>query len=289
MTLGPLVGELSGQCRYSQQGDAIWLTQVNSDPAKISLDEQGRRGDEIPGVFRGKIDPQHAFAGIWTSGNGEESQPFHLDRVADLVHLSNENKRYKITSTYPQFLNPTPFHTALNKLLANRAKKEMGDVVKEYDKTTSEPDPGPLPCESSVGMDVVYSDDSLISICSEAYEYTGGAHGNTGYNAILYTWRNNQLVELHAKDFLQPDSRDSLNALLLADLQRQKAANAKDVVSIKTSDLVINPTSEGLLFTFGPYEVDCYAAGTFSVVLPYKSLTDIINPKSEIAKMVKAR
>jgi hypothetical protein len=275
-----------GSYRYMLYGKPIPLTQVSSDPAKIVLDEQGDRDeyDKVTGVFRGSFAADRSFIGTWSNPDGTRSLDFHLQRFADVVQQKTECARYKAQACYPQFTGDSPFTRALNARLTDIIKSAYAGSVKEMDETTKQPDPGPLPYEEADDTDVVFGDDSFVSLLSESYSYTGGAHGNTGYQAVNLLWKDNHLIELHNQDLIDPDSRAQLDAVLLKALGREKAANAKDERELKFDDLVINPTSKGLLFKFGPYEVDCYAAGTFTVMIPYRDLTKVLRADGPLSR-----
>lgn len=285
MTLGMPDATIAGQYRYAAHGAPIWLTSVGKDENKIVLTESDRDG-KASGIFTGTVNDQHRFTGIWSSGDGKRTLPFDLEKIADSVRQTTETSRYKVETFYPQFVEQTPFHQALNEAIATKAKAEFASEIADDEKATHDADAGPFPYEDLTSADIIHADNSLVSICYQSYSYSGGAHGMTGYTAVTYAWQNQHLVEVDPRDQLKANSRNALDRLLVQDLNRQNAGWATQANDLKFSDLVINPTSAGLMFTFGPYQVDCYAAGTFTVLLPYKSLTEILPSDSVLSRLV---
>jgi len=60
----------------------------------------------------------------------------------------------------------------------------------------------------------------------------------------------------------------------------------EDVQSVKLSNLLINPTAEGLIFTFAPYAVDSLSAGSYTVMLPYKTIAKVVKVQSPLGRFL---
>jgi len=279
----------AGQYRYTKYGSPIWLSWEtgHDDNAEIQFKEIVPHATDVsPGHFHGSIDASHAFVGHWTSADGKRVLPFQLERTADLIQFDSRLPRYRVQRSAPQFIARTPFYTALNAMLLKEAKDAQAASVAEFEKSMRDLDDS-ASWSRSTNIDVVYADANLVSLNYERYEFTGGAHGNIAYDSAIYTWRDNTLVELDVKkDLLRGNSRSAIAALLVQDLKRQKAGWTDNAKDMKLTEMVINPTNAGLVFTFGPYEVDCYAAGTYTVMLPYKSLAGLIKPDGALERFV---
>jgi hypothetical protein len=282
----------AGQYRYAKYGSPIWLFRdKQSDLADdINLKEMVPQAQHEPaGKFHGNIGKNNAFVGNWTSADGKRVLPFNLERTADLLQFSSRTPRYKVQCSAPQFVSSSDFYTALNAKLARDAKDAHATVVTGFEKDTKDEDAAALPYEHSNSIDVVYADANLVSLCYEVYEMTGGAHGNIAYDSAIYTWRDSQLVELHIRDLFLPNSRDAIDAMIAQDLKRQTAISADSIKGAELKDLVINPTATGVVITIPPYEVGSWADGSWTVMLPYQNLTNVIKPDGPLARFVNTK
>jgi hypothetical protein len=285
MTLGVHEGEFTGQYRYSNHGAPIWLRQTgDTSNAQVHLLES-EGVDHVP-VFDGVITETQSFAGTWTSGDRKRTLKFNLPCIAELAHQASDCPRYKVETDYPQFTEKSDFYAALNAQLASDAKAQMESTVADSDKNTAGADPGPLPWESFRKTDVIYADDSLVSLCTINYEYTGGAHGNSTYDAAVYTWRDHHLLKLAIGDLLHKSALATLNNQLIKDLTRRKASWPQQAKDVKFDEEVVNPTSAGLMFTFAPYTVGPYAEGSYTVLLPYRNLDGIMKTDGVLGRFM---
>lgn len=260
-----------GQYRYSQFGPPISLRRAKASDDTLRLAEDG-------GEFHGAIDQQGRFKGKWVSADNKRTLNFDLQQVAGSSMLLSTQPHFRVQSEYPQLSGSTPFYQALNARLGDEAKKAFDATCADYRESTKVPDIGLADWESQTRAEILHADATLVSILFEDYIFTGGAHGNTNYRAANYAWIDQKLVELKPADLI-PNETDQMNVriLVVAALAGKKAAWAHDAFGIQFEKWVVNPTRTGLVFTFAPYEVDCYAAGTFTVELPYKKLAGMIS------------
>jgi len=281
-------GADDGQYRYVRFGQPVFLRDQTKPGGQIDLAEDGDRGgDSLEGHFRGTCDDDNNFAGIWTNSDGTKSYPFSLKRVDTIEKYSTSEPKYRVAASVPHFVADTPFYVALSAELRRRAREEVRSETAELRTDTSDPDSGPLPYVSTSSMELLYAADTLVSVLRQGYDYSGGAHGNYGFSAETFAWRGNKLIELHPSDLLYDDSAPQLASLIRADLKRQKASWPEQATLSKLDRMTMNPTADGLVFTFDPYEVDCFAAGSYSVMIPYSQISTCIPPQSPLAHLVR--
>jgi hypothetical protein len=127
----------------------------------------------------------------------------------------------------------------------------------------------------------------FVSLRTQSYVYSGGAHGNTSYTTR--TWRLGGPVprELRLSDLFRPNAAylPRLVPLVLADLEAQHATWVVDgqIATLGETDLALfSLTPAGLAFTFPPYAMGPYVEGTFTVVVPYRRLLDLALPGGAI-------
>lgn len=150
--------------------------------------------------------------------------------------------------------------------------------------------PHSLETEWSVAADT----PRFLALQSQTYVYTGGAHGMTGYDAVLWDKARKQESSVKAlmtsPAALSTAIRDRFCAIL--DKQRAEKRGAPVVRGdddftqcIDPMEQVLVPTSkdgkriDGLTVVVGPYSAGPYAEGSYEVALPVDAaMRDAIKP-----------
>jgi hypothetical protein len=153
-------------------------------------------------------------------------------------------------------------------------------------------DPRSLPSDSALlPNDMFYTSEmvteviswspSVVSLLDWNYEYSGGAHGNLGFES--YTWiraTDGQWRDAHLTDlFGQAVSwHQKIFDAVTKDLIRQGAgdfSNAEHVMANPISEKLLlhwNIAGDGLVISFAPYAVGPYSQGPFQVRIPWATL-----------------
>lgn len=155
----------------------------------------------------------------------------------------------------------------------------------------------------SVGYGVELLRDELVSLTIQAYSYSGGAHGLPWVQGVTLTIPEGRWLTLgdlvkpeHLKRVIQTarrELRDQWHEALFPEAEAAIAAFVEDA-SPATDDeretfsryQQFYLTPEGIVFYWNVYEVAPYAAGHQTVLLPYRSIADWIDPASPIAPLV---
>lgn len=128
---------------------------------------------------------------------------------------------------------------------------------------------------------------------SQIYCYYGGAHGGiTGTGSMTFSKETGSKVE----QFIKTDATASLQKLIRKGLI-QYYREAYDTINDKElSERLqiegtmipqpqrtpcLNATGDSLIFTYGQYEIACYADGMPSFILPVKDLTPYLTPEGK--------
>lgn len=139
--------------------------------------------------------------------------------------------------------------------------------------------------------EIVWSDETRVSVLQSWYEYTGGAHPNHGTGSALWLVPEQRTIGL--PDLFTDGSEGSPVMLVLldairADLIDQKQRRLGDVYNAEQDEMwlgdlapradsfgafTLAPSSEGeraggLIFHFDPYAVGAYAEGDYRVLVP---------------------
>ncbi|MBE7248930.1 MAG: hypothetical protein INR63_28630, partial [Actinomycetospora chiangmaiensis] len=122
----------------------------------------------------------------------------------------------------------------------------------------------------------------LLALSAETYSFTGGAHGNTGYRALLWDRKRGQPVAFQALFASWPRTLARLTRAFCPALDAERAKRRGAPVDKadmfgecpKLADQTLLPGGvRGGRFTavrvlIGPYEAGPYAEGTYELVLP---------------------
>lgn len=131
-------------------------------------------------------------------------------------------------------------------------------------------------------------DQTIVSMHVLQSEYTGGAHPNYGFDTTTVVLKNGQDHILELKELFKPGSAwlTALQPMIIAELQRREAAWIPKPGTEDYEELLGEPAlfsftiaPHGLTFYFGPYLFGPYAQGAFICRIPWKDLTNHIDPK----------
>lgn len=125
--------------------------------------------------------------------------------------------------------------------------------------------------------------DSILTVSSIIYMYTGGAHGSTVFDYASLNVESNRILTY--KDMFKPGAEKVLMPLIKEglceyfDVSMENLENQLMDVSVESLPLPQTApgfTKEGIVFQYQQYEIACYAAGAPRVVIPYEKVKDIL-------------
>lgn len=150
----------------------------------------------------------------------------------------------------------------------------------------------PFTNEISFGMKVDYNEQNLLSLSYSHYSYSGGAHGNSSTQHLVYDLKTGS--ELSLKKVLKPGYEKKFltagRAALLA------AAGAPPDAMLTEAGLFGNKLelnhnwsieADGLAFHYDPYEIACYARGYVEFTVPWSVVRPWILPDQALAPLAK--
>lgn len=161
------------------------------------------------------------------------------------------------------------------------------------DAASNDLPPTALMYDQTVEPDISFANDQVMSVVSLGYSYTGGAHGNYGYDAHTYNLKTG--AEISLADLVQPNqlqafykrvstkllaqNRDLLFPETATDIERfvkgPKATSTESQISQFGHITNWYLTNEGIVFFYNPYEIAPYAAGVQEVTLPFSEWRDL--------------
>ncbi len=212
-----------------------------------------------------------------------------------VVHRIHEQDTYprpfKVELEFPQFLPDAGDLATLNGIERAAAL----EALHEMRRLTLQGAPAEGESWSKMEMVEIQSFEvtlltaELVSYRYETYSFTGGAHGNTATKTR--TFRLNPIVSLGLEEAFV--DLDQLTALLskecIGSLEAESGAAQPDDWVRKGAgpDVMIfrrfNLTPWGLVITFDPYDVSCYAEGIRRVFIRKEDLLPMVRPESRVA------
>ena len=115
------------------------------------------------------------------------------------------------------------------------------------------------------------------------YNYAGGAHGMPRNFYITFDKENNQRMDWN--NIFPEDNRQDLEAIIMAAIVEQyyegETPQWGEYFQFALPAQAPAFTAEGLIFTYYPYEIDCYAAGLPKCVIPYNEVKTLMTPEAQ--------
>ncbi|HOI27390.1 MAG TPA: DUF3298 domain-containing protein [Paludibacteraceae bacterium] len=190
---------------------------------------------------------------------------------------------------------------ALNLETTNDPKQDIAKYVenliadykkleKIYKNDTLTDDDVTYVAEQNVSQEVTFNQDSILTIFTNTYSFSGGAHGMTIMQYANYDLRNGQKIRL--SDLFADDYSNLLTPIILGKLvQDNKVQQPTDLEQNGFIDVSeIKPTENfyldeiGITFVYNQYDIACYAMGQIKVFIPYSDLSFLILDNSRIKK-----
>ncbi|ASY37124.1 RsiV family protein [Taylorella equigenitalis] len=124
--------------------------------------------------------------------------------------------------------------------------------------------------------------NDLFMYESSQYSFIlGAAHPYTGIKQFVYDTKNNKL--LTAKDLVKEGMFEKFQKLAHAEFIKQSTANKVDKNIAKEADFFVSDNftfnTDGIIFTYNPYEILGYALGKQTVYIGYEELKDLFKPE----------
>ena len=162
-------------------------------------------------------------------------------------------------------------------------KSEWGTIEEDY----------PSCLYSVLNLHARVFNNRFVTYQQFTYEYDGGVHGYFTERLISFDHVHKQEIDYNY--LFKPESEKELLDILLEEAKKNYKYWEWDP-QITKSIVITNengkPTGdysfprpglsdEGIVFSFLPYEISCFAAGTFHFTIPYKSVQHLLTPRGK--------
>lgn len=144
--------------------------------------------------------------------------------------------------------------------------------------------------ESITGSRVLMNDGGILVYRTDAYAYTGGAHGMGMSRFLVYGME--EMKEISLQDIFHPGYHDDLSKLL--EQQFRKDAFLGDGQPLTDAGLFENfiPPSEnyfltekGIVFYYNPYSIAPYAMGARMISLGWDEIGHLLKENTPVARL----
>ncbi|CAN5303975.1 hypothetical protein BH20ACI1_BH20ACI1_01950 [soil metagenome] len=303
MTLTRDGGKLSGTYLYTKYRTDLMLDGTIDKNGKFILvesDQKGVKTGEFSGTWKEDANNNGvSLEGDWKKPKSADSIGFIANEqmidfkngaklITKTFSETNKLKRFDMSAEYPE-ISDIDAQTAakFNQLVKAEVMKALAEFKKTMTAQTAE-DLKYLPKGVNNYIDISYNvelaNDKIISLQFGDSEYGGGAHPNYSTSTLNFDLQNGR--ELKLADLFQPKSNylKVISDYSIAELKKATGEMSddnwiKEGAGAKAENFQSwNLTKKGLMFTFDPYQVAAYAAGSFSVIVPYDNLKTYLNP-----------
>lgn len=299
-------GTYSGWYCYNKIGDPIALYHTPEDSsAPIVLSEY--TDPDMNSFFRGRLNPDGHFTGIWQNGPREFEFDLQEDTAAaiqfEVFSFSDSISLFANTSHSPigmasasivwpvggaddaalQVIRGTLAPAGKDPQLAVR--EPVDTFLRDYKGNRDDVD------TSNMGMSwswsaqttarVVWNQYPLLAIEKFDYAFTGGAHGNYGSHFIAIDVAKKKV--LTAGDIFQGNWKQPVGQALEKAFRKKYKVPAADPLNkgfLFSKHIVPNDnffiTDKGVVFSYTPYEIASYAMGQITLFVPFSELKGIV-------------
>ncbi|MBO9130670.1 DUF3298 and DUF4163 domain-containing protein [Bacillus sp. 165] len=221
--------------------------------------------------------PKYVFA-----GHSEPSKAVTIE--SKIKQKKNDYFEYKLTIPVFTGVANKEFQKQLNMYYKNQMthfKTKLDKEAKKFYESALQNGWTVFPYTANADYKLTYNKSPLLSLYTNYYQYTGGAHG-------MYMWKANTFDISLAKELMLDDlfkKNSSYKAILQSEITKQIEQNKEnyfpDAIEQvnKTKDFQFFLEPEYLTVYFSLYSIAPYSSGISQFRIPYTLLVSELKPK----------
>lgn len=238
----------------------------------------------LAGCQDGESQPQATLAATDAAAAAETTPAEPASPVAKAVAVKDSNALYEFEYAYPAEAAAIPALKAQFDAEMDKARAAIEDAARDGRQAAKESGFDYNPYSSSMTWSVVTDLPGWLSLSSQVYEFTGGAHGNSGTSGLLWdraAGRSREPLALFvSKTAFDAALRDRFCALLNKERGKRRGEPVRPG-STESFDECLDPSSLTVLLgssdrqhfnrigiVADPYAAGPYAEGSYEVTLP---------------------
>ena len=164
---------------------------------------------------------------------------------------------------------------AVDELVAD-LKKSYLDAIRDESETDDSDFQLRTGWEFDINNEILFANDALLQLKTEAYVYLGGAHGSYGTSSYLFNLQTG--VEYSRDDVFKSEAAADIRRLIINELlkiwtdswDRDMMYDGIDYIWTEKTDFAV--TSAGIQILYSDYEIGSYSMGAPVVVIPYAAI-----------------
>lgn len=320
--------ELSGTYHYHRSGLPIDLEIERVEQSeKLKMRETkwdtANARDIVTGLWDVTLKDK-TIDGTWKSPDGKKSLPLHLTEsypkgsvplritrlhVANIMQRDPQRTGYERTLSYPQVVGKGKVIDRLNEALRQKVlsffsdddgkhrKKHSSATVADIERQIFAPPDEAIEFDgdfnfvdtSSHEAHIVTNGDGFLTVEFEHSSYSGGAHGNFGFDYLVLDLTTGDEVELQTQ--VVKGFEKHWIELGAAALRKNAGVGPNAPLSdagLFEDKLELNKNwylmAGGIGYSYDPYEIGPYAAGRISFELEWKDIAGDLKPGSALAE-----
>ena len=184
------------------------------------------------------------------------------------------------------------FYTLGDSSITDMSENHLRTIGKKYISSNTD-DLKEMLADSDGRYEVAYANEGKVKIIentgkyvtynTNSYDYTGGAHGMPYNGFFTINKSNNKTMKLN--DIIAADKMDEFKELLKSYIVEQyyqgETPSWGEIFkfTLPTQDPAI--TTNGFIFSYSAYEIDCYAAGMPNCTISYEDIEGMLTPEAK--------
>lgn len=284
---GAVTGIFNGKFSASRELKGTWTNSKNKKTLEFVLTEE--KGLDIEITYE-DFKAENCFLAEKNKLNIED-EIYSWDTTCTTIDIHLLNFKCDDPLVTEQVNNFIVKEVIKNCSFENNLKYKTIDELINYVKNTEKEED--LGYELGVYCNLISTHDNMLCISIGEYSYGYGAahpnHSGRYYNFNLSTGKLIKLNTLFKSGFLE-----KLTQIAKKDFLKQNNNKDQDwemewgdgVFEFKLND-DFTLTPKGIIFSFDPYEIACYAAGDSEVMIAYEEIKDLIYPNGLLKQFLK--
>jgi len=206
----------------------------------------------------------------------------------EVKYALNSSVEDSIANCIQQFLLSSYSNYQKTRSLDNMAEA----FFKDYENNLHDFPKYSLPWEINNTIVIVYNDRSIVSLQSEVYSLTGGAHGNAGVYFANLNSQSGKRISL--SDILVPGYKKEIDNIGEKIFRKDKALESAEKLEdagywFQDNKFTLNENfgikNDGLVFYLNSYEIAPYAMGPTELFIAYSEIKSLINKDGLLFKV----
>lgn len=293
---------VNGNYYYEKNGIPIEVSGRIDKNDCITIQEY----DKIAGNFNefsGKLDSKSCFEGTWIGNKNKAKLKFSLIEISEglpkieVENFYRENRRFIEINKHKnsdeiRFFDTLPIAVSLqmlklntgNRLIDEKINKSLiaklktisrfGETINSFLASVDSVQEGDY-SSIETSYSPFYVSKDIICVQVYNFENFGGAHPN--HAAYYYNYNLKTGDEIKIEDLFAADFKGKLNSIAEKLFYKE---NGKTGWEFENNKFALNNnfaiSAKGLLFTYNPYEIAAYAAGSPTVFIPFDKIKKIL-------------